>query len=207
MTLERDFELSCILQGNVIHQKYFINDIICVYIWKKNARIQRINISMFTHYWKFVICNTSTASAPLCPSLQAFNQAESWTWKSVLLFLLVIAKSFTCYSPLTLQAVRASWGSSLMMCPWKQGEGSHVSYHSTWEKPSAWFCWEWCQSVSKSARMTPLFSLISTLDKASDVILQTQALRLLTTLFLCYLPPHSQLQGHSQLLVKENSLF
>lgn len=34
----------------------------------------------------------------------------------------------------------ASGGNSLMMCPWKQGKGSHVSYHSTQGKPSVQFC-------------------------------------------------------------------
>lgn len=101
-------------------------------------------------------------------------------------FCLPFEKSFSYYLPPILQALGASWGSLLMMCPWKQGTGSHVSYHSRQEKPCAWFFLDF-KMMSKYIKIkeqsTFLVFLISRFDKAFDIILPTPALESLSVYF------------------------
>lgn len=139
-------------------------------------------------------------SLQLLHHLLAMGLLSAWALVLKDRFDMVITKSFTCYLPSTLQAVGASWGSSLMMCPWKQGKG--VTCLITQHRKSLLLDFaeilQWCQNISKSDRSTFscwfflfyfifIFFLISALKKASDVILQTAAFDSLSDCF-CVIP-------------------
>lgn len=106
--------------------------------------------------FKIEYLSSAIHSLQLLHHLLAMGLLSAWALVLKDRFDMVITKSFTCYLPSTLQAVGASWGSSLMMCPWKQGKG--VTCLITQHRKSLLLDFaeilQWCQNISKSDRST-----------------------------------------------------